>query len=204
MIRVKICGITNIEDALFCAEQGADALGFVFYEKSPRFISPEDAGAIIRALPPFITPVGVFVNPVGIIVERLIKYSGVRVLQFHGSEGPEFCGGFGVPYIKAFRVRGPESLGGMQSYKDASAFLLDSFSEAEFGGTGRTFDWDAAIAARGHGRIILAGGLTPGNVSEAVRRVMPYAVDVSSGVESEKGRKDHAAVREFIAKVKEV
>jgi phosphoribosylanthranilate isomerase len=198
MLRIKICGITNLDDALYASELGADALGFVFYEKSPRYVRPEEAGRIIRALPPFVTPVGVFVDPCEDDVMDAVAASGIRVLQFHGSEKPEFCRAFWMPYVKAFRVRDMESLEGLGAYGDASAYLLDAYSESGFGGTGMTFNWDAAVFAKKFGRVILAGGLTPDNVAQAVEQVWPYAVDVSSGVEAGKGRKDHEKVRKFI------
>lgn len=202
MVRVKICGITALGDALYAAEQGADALGFVFYKRSPRYIDPVEAGRIIAALPPFVTPVGVFADDDEDWVKHAVNESGVAVLQFHGSEKPGYCASFGMPYVKAFRVRGMESLEGMEQYLHASAFLLDAYSEKELGGTGKSFNWDTAVFAKKYGRIILAGGLTPLNVAEAVRHVGPYAVDVSSGVEISKGKKDHAAVRALIANAK--
>lgn len=200
-VRVKICGLTNMEDALFAACEGADALGFVFYKGSPRYIEPAAAAEIIRMLPPFVTPVGVFVDEGEGVVREAIK-SGIRVLQFHGSEPPPYCRAFGMPYVKAFRVRDMESVEGVEAYDDASAYLLDTYSEKEFGGTGTAFNWDVAIYAKQHGRIVLAGGLTPDNIAEAVRVVRPYAVDVSSGVEADKGRKDHEKVRAFIRAAK--
>jgi phosphoribosylanthranilate isomerase len=202
MVRVKICGITSKGDALSAAEQGADAVGFVFYKRSPRYIDPAEAGKIIAAMPPFVTPVGVFADDDEDSVKYSVNESGVAVLQFHGSEKPGYCDSFGMPYVKAFRVRGMESLEGMELYHNAAAFLLDAYSEKELGGTGTSFNWDSAVFAKKYGRIILAGGLTPLNVAEAVRHVNPYAVDVSSGVELSKGIKDHAAVKAFIANAK--
>lgn len=202
MTRVKICGITNLEDALFAVAQGADALGFVFYKGSPRYIEPEKAGGIIRALPPFVTTVGVFVDAPEVFVRDAVRLSGIRVLQFHGDETPEYCRSFGIGYIKASRVRDAGSLAALEGYHDASAFLLDAYSEKGLGGTGETFDWDAAVTAKKFGRVILAGGLTPDNVAAAVVKVKPYAVDVSSGVEASKDKKDHEAVKRFIANAK--
>jgi len=202
MLRVKICGITNMDDAIHAAECSADALGFVFYKGSPRYIRPEDAGDIIKALPPFLTPVGVFVDAEEVYVEEVAALSGIRALQFHGEETPGYCGSFGVPYIKGFRVRDMESLAGIEGYAGASAYLLDAYSEKELGGTGMTFNWDAAVYAKRFGRIVLAGGLTPDNVAKAVETVRPYAVDVASGVEASKGKKDHEKVRRFIAEAK--
>jgi phosphoribosylanthranilate isomerase len=198
MTKVKICGITNLEDALFAAGCGADALGFVFFSESPRYIDPVKAGEIIDALPPFISTVGVFADADENSVKHAVNESGVGILQFHGSEGPEYCSSFGMPYLKAFKIRGMESLDALKDYRDAAAFLLDTYSEKEMGGTGVAFNWDIAVAAKPFGRIILAGGLTPENVAEAVRKVAPYAVDVSSGVEAAKGKKDPEAVRKFI------
>ncbi len=198
MTKVKICGITNLEDALFAALAGADALGFVFFNESPRYIDPARAGEIIAALPPFISTVGVFADAEENFVKHAVNESGVGILQFHGSEGPDYCSSFGMPYLKAFKIRGMESLDALKDYPDAAAFLLDTYSEKEMGGTGVAFNWDIAVAARPFGRIILAGGLDPENVAEAVRKVGPYAVDVSSGVEAAKGKKDPEAVRKFI------
>jgi len=202
MVRVKICGITNLEDALHAASCGADALGFVFYKGSPRYIGPDAAGGIIRELPPFITPVGLFVDADEEYVREAAVLSGVRVLQFHGGEPAGYCGSFGLPYIKAFRVRGMESLEDISAYGGAAACLLDAYSDKGFGGTGVTFNWEVAAFAKKFGRIVLAGGLTPENVGEAVARVGPYAVDVSSGVEAAKGKKDHEKVAKFIANAK--
>jgi phosphoribosylanthranilate isomerase len=199
MTKVKICGITNLEDALFAAECGADALGFVFFDESPRYIDPVKAGEIVDALPPFISTVGVFADANENFVKHAVNESGVGILQFHGSEGPDYCSSFGMPYLKAFKIRGMESLDALKDYRDAAAFLLDTYSEKEMGGTGVAFNWDIAVAAKPFGRIILAGGLTPENVAEAVRKVVPYAVDVSSGVEAVKGKKDPEAVRKFIS-----
>jgi phosphoribosylanthranilate isomerase len=202
MVRVKICGITNMEDALSAAEHGADALGFVFYKGSPRYIAPEEAGVIICALPPLVTPVGVFVDAGAAEVREAVTSSGVRVLQFHGGETPGQCSSSGAPYIKSFRVRDMRSLEGVGTYLDAAAYLLDTYSESELGGTGVVFNWDIAVYAKRFGRIILAGGLTPDNVGRAVAEVMPYAVDVSSGVEASKGKKDQEKVKTFIAEVR--
>jgi phosphoribosylanthranilate isomerase len=200
-LKVKICGITNMEDALFAAECGADALGFIFHSKSPRSITPETAAAIIAKLPPLIMTVGVFVNEVPGQMRETLEMTGIKALQLHGEEPPEACG-IWTPVIKSFRVSDFVDLKLLEQYRNASALLLDTFSNAEYGGTGRIFNWDIAVEAKAMGRIILAGGLTPENVEEAVRRVRPYAVDVSSGVEAEKGRKDLKKVREFIEKAK--
>ena len=195
---VKICGITRTEDALEAARQGAHAIGLVFYPPSPRNIEPEAAAAIVSALPPFVTPVGLFVDDKEEDVRATAARAGVRLLQFHGSESPEFCGRFDMPYMKAVRMS-PEVdlLQYAGRYASAKALLLDAFSDALHGGTGQSFDW-ALIPSRLPLPIVLAGGLTPENVSEAVRAVRPWAVDVSSGVEREKGIKDAAKIAAFI------
>ena len=197
-VTVKICGITNPEDALVAAEAGADALGFIFYEKSPRFVTPENAAAIIRQVPPHIARVGVFVNaPVEAVLEAMGRCH-LNLLQFHGDEPPEFCLQFGLMSMKAFRVCDESVLSELPRYA-TDAWLLDAYSPASLGGTGETFNWDLAIRASRLGRpIFLAGGLTPENVAEAVARVRPLGVDVSSGVEAAPGRKDHTKVRAFI------
>jgi phosphoribosylanthranilate isomerase len=202
MVRVKVCGITNMDDAMVAVEAGADALGFIFVQNSPRYIPPGDAGSIIRELPPFVSTVGVFVNAVRGFVEGAVGLSGVRLLQFHGEEEPGHCGSYGLPYVKAFRVKDEGSLALIDGYLNASAMLLDTYDEKEHGGTGRTFNWELAAKAAEEYRVILAGGLNPDNVADAVRMVRPYAVDVSSGVESTKGKKDHDAVRRFISAAK--
>ncbi|MEW6676046.1 MAG: phosphoribosylanthranilate isomerase [Nitrospirota bacterium] len=201
-VRVKICGITNLDDAMAAANFGADALGFVFFKGSPRYISPDDAGAIIRRLPSFITTVGVFVNENTDRIEEIIKLTGIDVVQLHGDESPEMCN-ISRRIIKAIRVKSLNSLDPLKNYKDrVSAFLLDTFTPDIFGGTGQIFNWDIATDAKQFGRIILAGGLTPDNITEAVRRVTPYGVDVSSGVEAEKGKKDRKKMKLFIEKAK--
>jgi phosphoribosylanthranilate isomerase len=199
---VKICGITNAPDALAAAASGADALGLMFYEGSPRHITVKAAAEIARQLPPFVIKVGVFVNAPEDAVLRAIGECGLNILQFHGDETPEYCGLFPVMTIKAFRVRDRESLKALADYQ-TDAFLLDAHTLGKLGGTGATFNWDLAIEARKLGRpIFLAGGLTPENVAEAVRRVQPYAVDVSSGVEFSPGKKDHQKVAAFIKAAK--
>ncbi len=197
-VKVKICGITNVADGLAAVEAGADMIGLMFYERSPRHISLATAVEISRALPPFVVKVGVFVNPDEDMVMRAIGDCGVSLLQFHGEETPEFCTQFGVMSMKAFRVRGPETLAELPKYP-TDAWLLDAYSADAHGGTGAKFNWNLALEATQFGRpIFLAGGLTPENVGEAVRRVQPFGVDVSSGVESAPGKKDHAKVRAFI------
>ena len=199
---VKICGMTNPEDAVAAAEAGADAVGLMFYEKSSRNISLATASEIVRALPPYIIKVGVFVNPEEDVVSRVIGELGLNIAQFHGDETPEFCQLFPVMTIKAFRVRDAASLEALPNYP-TDAWLLDAYVADQLGGTGAKFNWELAVAAQKLGRpIFLAGGLTPENVGDAVRQVHPYAVDVSSGVESAPGKKDHAKMRAFVKAAK--
>ncbi|MBW7957187.1 MAG: phosphoribosylanthranilate isomerase [Deltaproteobacteria bacterium] len=202
-MRVKICGITNLEDALKAAELGADSLGFIFYKKSPRYISPRTAGLIIRELPPFITPVGVFVDEELTKVAATAAETGICTAQLHGSESPEYCERLGIKVIKAIRVRDMADINRLRPY-NVSAYLLDTFKEGVHGGTGETFDWDIAVEAKALGRIILSGGLNPENVKEAVEKVRPYAVDACSGVEikDRPGRKDHTKLKEFMERVR--
>ena len=202
--KVKICGITNLADALAAVEAGADALGFMFYEASPRFVPPKVAAEIVRALPPFVAKVGVFVNASADAVTSIVEECGLDTLQFHGDEPPEFCRRFRLKTIKAFRVRDARSLEQMAAYQ-SEAWLLDTFVAGKLGGTGEPFNWDLAReAGRRNSRVILAGGLTPANVAQAVRQVRPFAVDVSSGVELSLGTKDPARIRAFIAAAKSV
>ena len=197
MVRVKICGITNLEDALIAVEAGADALGFVFFPGSPRFIAPEQAADIIRQLPPFVQMVGLFVNEEPAIVNSVADQSGLDLVQLHGEESPDYCCAVRRRIIKAFRVKDSSSLEEMTNYRVA-ACLLDAWSPEARGGTGTTFSWDIAAKAAASQAIILAGGLTPDNVARAMAAVKPYAVDVSSGVESAPGKKDAALVRAFV------
>ncbi|TAL22484.1 MAG: phosphoribosylanthranilate isomerase [Nitrospirae bacterium] len=204
MVKVKICGTTNLEDALAAVDYGADALGFVFFKKSPRYISPAKAKAIIKKLPPFISTVGVFVNEDKIIVEKIADQTGINTIQLHGDEPPKTCK-LSRPVIKAIRVESLENLAVLSNYKDkVSAFLLDTYTTEEYGGTGKIFNWDIAVEAKQLGRVILAGGLTPENIEQAIRRVHPYAVDVSSGVEAVKGKKDHLKMKLFIERAKKI
>lgn len=201
-VRVKICGITRVEDALAAVDAGADALGFMFCEASPRCVTPEQVSEILRDLPPFVARVGVFVNPSADKVLAAIAETGIDTLQFHGEETPAFCRQFGLRVIKAFRVRDAESLKPLGDFR-SETWLLDSFVEGKRGGTGTVFNWDlAAQAVKRGGRVILAGGLTPENAADAVRRVRPYALDVSSGVELEPRKKDITKVQAFIAAAK--
>ncbi len=200
-VKVKICGITSMADGRAAAAAGADMIGLMFYEKSPRHVSLSAAAEIARALPPFVLKVGVFVNPDAGLVMRAIAECGLSLLQFHGDEPPDFCTGFGMMSVKAFRIRDAESLSALGHF-NTDAFLLDAYSASGLGGTGEKFNWDLAVAAQKFGKpIFLAGGLTPENVGEAVRKVQPFAVDVSSGVESAPGKKDAVKVQAFIAAV---
>ncbi len=203
MIKVKICGITNKEDALYAAGCGADALGFIFYEKSPRYIEPDNAKTIIATLPPFVTTVGVFVNKDFNDIRDITLLTGVTVVQLHGDESPSYCNLVEGKLIKAIRVKNDSSIEGLKKY-DVDAFLLDSFDKNSFGGSGLTFDWKLAEKAKQYGKIILAGGLTPDNVEEAVKKVVPYGVDVNSGVEKKPGIKNKNKVKEFIIRSKAV
>jgi phosphoribosylanthranilate isomerase len=198
-VKVKICGITNVADGLAAAEAGADMVGLMFYDKSPRHITMPTAKEIAQRLPSFVVKVGVFVNPAEDLVLRGIGECGLSLLQFHGDEPPEFCAQFGVMSMKGFRVRDAASLHALSAY-NTDAWLLDAFAPDKLGGTGVTFNWDLALEAKQSGKpIFLAGGLTPENVAEAIRRVQPFGVDVSSGVESAPGKKDPAKVKAFIA-----
>lgn len=199
MVHAKICGITNREDALCAVNCGADALGFIFYEKSPRYVAPEKAAEIICDLPPFVTPVGVFVNAPHI--DATVKLAGLRAIQLHGDEPPEACLRHEVPVIRTLRVGSEFDALALRSYP-VHTFLLDTARAGSYGGTGETFDWAKAREAKNYGRIILSGGLNPDNVREAIEQVAPYAVDTSSGVEAEPGKKDHKKVRNFLARAK--
>lgn len=189
MVRVKICGITRIEDALAACEAGASALGFVFYEPSPRYIDPLRVREIVRFLPPFVTPVGVFVNKEAGAINRIVSQSGVTLVQLHGEEPAELVDKLTVPALKALRVRGEEDLAALTQYR-VQAYLLDSHVPGKYGGTGVSFRWDVAVKAKSLGRIILSGGISADNVAEALRCVEPSGIDVSTGVETAPGIKD--------------
>ena len=197
MIYIKICGITEVDDAVKIAELGVNALGFIFYPKSERYISPDKAKEIIDCLPPFINTVGVFVNEKKECVFDVLNRCPIDILQFHGDETPEYCGQFNRRIIKAFRVNKDFSFDGFFKFP-ASAFLLDSLVTGEYGGTGVVFDWDVAVKAKKYGKIILSGGLNPENLSSAVAKVNPYGVDISSGVEIKPGKKDISKVKEIV------
>ena len=202
MTRIKICGITRGEDALVCAQAGADAIGLVFYPPSPRYVAAAQAAMIARALPPFITTVGLFVNPAAEQVEAVLNEVHLDVLQFHGDEPPEFCAGFGLPYLKAIRVKaGVDLVQCAIRYQEAQGLLLDAYVEGTPGGTGQSFDWEL-IPTELPLPVILSGGLVAANVADAIRRVRPWAVDVSSGVEASKGIKDAAKIAAFIEGVR--
>jgi len=200
--RIKICGITRVEDARIAVELGADAIGLVFYAPSPRSVGLDKARAIVAAIPPFVTIVGLFVDPAQDQVESVLRRCSLGLLQFHGDEAPDFCNGFGLPYIKAARVRADADLVQYLSpYHAAQGWLLDAYHEQLYGGTGESFDW--TLIPRDLARpVILSGGLTPDNVGAAVRQVRPWAVDVSGGVEAAKGIKDAAKIAAFIAGVR--
>lgn len=200
MIRVKICGITNMEDALSAVDYGADALGFVFFEKSPRYITPDKAREIISRIPPFVTTVGVFVNEEAARINEIMDIAGIDILQLHGDEKPDACN-ICHRVIKAFRVKNLTDLKPLESYR-CSAFLLDTYSPESYGGTGQIFNWDIAVEAKRFGRIVLSGGLNPDNIEKAVMYVRPYAVDVSSGIEEQKGKKDLKKMKAFIEKAR--
>ncbi len=199
--RIKICGITRPGDAVAAAQAGADAIGLVFYPPSPRFLNVERAREIRDALPPFVQAVALFVNPDAAQVAQVIGRVHPALLQFHGEETPEFCAQFGLPFIKACRVaQGVDLLKYLRPFSAASGWLLDAHVE-EYGGVGASFDW-SLVPARLERPLVLSGGLTRQNVSAAVRRVRPWAVDVSSGVEASKGVKDAAKIAVFIAEVR--
>lgn len=199
--RVKICGITRPRDAVAAASAGADAIGLVFYPPSPRFLSVERAREIRDALPPFVQAVALFVNPDAAQVAQVLGRVQPSLLQFHGEETPQFCAQFGVPYVKACRVApGVDLLKYLSAFPSASGWLLDAHVE-EYGGVGASFDW-SRVPEKLERPLVLSGGLTRENVAMAVRRVRPWAVDVSSGVESAKGIKDAAKIAAFIAEVR--
>jgi phosphoribosylanthranilate isomerase len=201
--RIKICGITRTQDARAAAQAGADAIGLVFYPPSPRYLSTERAAEIRDALPPFVQTVALFVNPDAPQVAQVLQRVRPAMLQFHGEETPEFCAQFGMPFVKACRVRpGVDALEYLRPYSRAAAWLFDSHVP-EYGGIGESFDWSLLPAAgRLERSVILSGGLSRENVAEAIRRVRPWGVDVSSGVESAKGVKDGAKIAAFIAEVR--
>jgi len=200
-MRVKVCGITNEDDALKAAYYGAWAIGFIFYKKSPRYVSPSKARRIIESLPPFITPVGVFVDSNEKAVREVCQFTRIRTIQFHGEESPVYCKRFkNYKIIKAFRVSSFLDTRKIAKYK-VDAFLFDSYSENVQGGTGETFDWDLLKKEKFEKPVILSGGLNPGNVEKAINMVTPYAIDVASGVEKRPGIKDPRLIRSFFETV---
>jgi phosphoribosylanthranilate isomerase len=201
VIRVKMCGITTIEDAALCVEAGADALGFIFVEKTPRLVTPATAAAIIRTLPPFVTPVGVFWDHPPGHVKAVAEACGLRVLQFHGDESPEDVAQFTLPVIKAIKVGGAAGLAQIDRY-DVSAILLDSPARWSEGEAREPIQWELAARVTPARRIVLSAGLTPDNVARAITVARPYAVDVNSGVEARPGKKDGDKVRRFMAEAR--
>ncbi|MBJ7539024.1 phosphoribosylanthranilate isomerase [Marinomonas transparens] len=200
--RVKICGITNVEDALMACRHGADALGFVFYAKSPRYVSPEVANDIVAQLPPFVTPVALFVDADESLITKVVTANSRWMIQFHGSETEAECSGYQRPYMKALRVKEGDDIASLtDQYPTASAILLDAYKAGVPGGTGEVFNW-SLIPASLSKPLVLAGGLTVENVEQAVKQVAPYAVDVSGGVELSKGLKSESKVQEFISGAK--
>lgn len=202
-VRSKICGITRIEDALAAAEAGADAIGLVFYARSPRAVDVRQARAIIAALPPFVTTVGLFVNATRCELNEILEAVPLDLLQFHGDETPQDCEGYQRPWIKALRVRPGDDLeAACQLYAGGRGILLDTYVAGVPGGTGEAFDW-SLVPARLSKPVILAGGLSADNVGQAIAQVRPYAVDVSGGVEQAKGIKDAAKIEAFLQAVKQ-
>lgn len=208
MIKVKICGVTNFDDALLVANLGAEYLGLNFWKDSPRKVSVKMAKDIVSKMPPFVATVGLFVDEPLEEITKIVKKAGLKAVQLHGSETPEYCGQLSlacaVPVIKAFRIQDEQSIEAMKPYTEAvNYFLLDAYVPGEVGGTGATFNWDLAVKAKDLGKpIFLAGGLTPENVTEAIEKVMPFAVDVASGVERLPRRKDYDKMNTFIRKAR--
>jgi len=205
--KVKICGITNAEDAAIVVEVGAEAVGFVFHRKSPRAVEPALVKQIVATLPPLVTPVGVFVNEDVATVRAIMDNCGLALAQLHGDETAVYCQELARPVMKALRLKDRGSFLALAEFQGLAAvrgFVLDTFSEKAYGGTGEVTHWGLAAEAAKSAMILLAGGLTPENVAEAIRTVHPYGVDVSSGVESVPGKKDHGKVRAFLHAVRVV
>ena len=196
-VKVKVCGMTSLKDALVAVEGGADAVGFIFYKKSPRSVTMKTVREIVLELPPFVDTVGVFVDETAEQINKIADYCNLDIIQLHGDESPTFCKKIRRKVIKAFRIKDMQSVKKISNFQ-VSGFLLDTFSEKLHGGTGKVFDWNLALPAKKFGPVIMAGGLTPNNVQQAVRQIRPYGVDVCSGVESEPGIKDHKKVRAFL------
>ncbi|OGP13491.1 MAG: hypothetical protein A3I75_03365 [Deltaproteobacteria bacterium RIFCSPLOWO2_02_FULL_50_16] len=201
MIKVKICGMTNLDDVLAAIEFGADAIGFNFFKKSPRYIAPEKVKELLDNVPASVWKVGVFVNEDDKLVRGISQELSLDFLQFHGDETPYYCQQFAAPYWKVFRLRDEKSLLLMQHYH-CEYFLIDTYDPVSYGGTGRVGRWDLARKAKSIGKIILAGGLHPDNIEEAIKQVHPDGVDVTTGIESEPGKKDHHKMEQFIVRVK--
>lgn len=201
MYLIKICGITNLKDAIAAVECGADALGFNFYRASPRYVEPDEARAISLEVPPPVWKVGIFADEDADIVRRLSQHVALDFLQFHGNETPYYCEQFAVPYWKAFRLKDEGTLELMKKYQP-DAYLVDAYLPGKLGGIGLVANWDLAARAKQFGKIILAGGLNPENIENAIATIEPWAVDVCSGVEAEPGIKDHKKMAEFIERVK--
>ena len=200
-VKVKICGMTNLKDVKVAVDSGVDAVGFIFYKKSPRSVTMQAVRKIVLELPPFVDSVGVFVNETAEQINKIADRCNLDRVQLHGNESPMFCKKIRRRVIKAIRVKDIQSLKKLSDYP-VSSFLLDTFSEDQYGGTGRVFDWNLAYPAKKYGPIILAGGLTPNNVRQAIQRIQPYGVDVCSGVESQPGIKDHKKMQTFLKNVK--
>ena len=199
--KIKICGITNPIDAFHAVDAGADALGFVFYKKSPRHVSPNVVKSIVSDLPPFVLPIGVFVNEEPQVVRDVMDECGLAFAQIHGDETADYCESLGRPVLRGIRLRDRATFLAMAEYKGRSrirGFIVDAFSDAAYGGTGKTPDWALAAEAARSFSVLLAGGLTPDNVQKAVQSVRPYGVDVSSGVEATPGKKDPAKIQAFV------
>ena len=200
-VKVKICGMTNLKDVKVAVDGGVDAVGFIFYKKSPRSVTMQAVREIVLELPPFVDSVGVFVNETAEQINKIADHCKLDRVQLHGDESPAFCKKIRRRVIKAIRVKDIQSLKKLSDYP-VSSFLLDTFSEDQYGGTGKVFDWNLAYSAKKYGPIILAGGLTPINVRQAIQRIQPYGVDVCSGVESQPGIKDHKKMQAFLKNVK--
>jgi phosphoribosylanthranilate isomerase len=200
-VKVKVCGMTNLKDALVAVEEGADAVGFIFYKKSPRSVTMKLVREIILELPPFVDTVGVFVDETAEQINKIADNCNLDLIQLHGNESAAFCKRMRRRVIKAFRVKDMQSVKKLSSYQ-VSGFLLDTFSESLHGGTGKVFDWNLALPAKKIGPVIMAGGLTANNVQQAIRQVRPYGVDVCSGVESQPGIKDHKKIKAFLKNAK--
>lgn len=198
--RVKICGITGMQDALACSRAGADFLGFIFYEKSPRYVTPEKAKGIIKDLPPRVVPVGVFVNEEREKINEIVASTGIRIIQLGGDETPDDCTKYDARIWKSFRIRNPEDVAPTVSYK-IDAAILDGAPDGEYGGSGMRASDLVALRMKSFHRLVLAGGITPENVVDAGMEVQPYAIDINSGVESSPGKKNHARVKELFKQI---